>query len=719
MSQDDSNLNSDQPIEKPTEDRFGRARFAKRVADVITRRDDPSSIVISVNAPWGDGKTSVLNMISGYLQEQKIAILTFNPWRFPDEDKLLKTFFLSLADTLGVKIETGFEKTGGFLRKHQKLAGIISAFGFEGDKVAEGLGELLSDASIEVLKERIAENLREKKQRIAILMDDIDRLDVNEIHAVFRLIKLSASFPFTDYVLSFDSERVAQALNNRYGGNQDAGKNFLEKIVQVSLPLPPASSTALMKLTIDGINSALRLADINLSEEEAQRFSEFFGKSFRSRIQTPRLSKRFANALTFALPLMKGEANPLDLIFIEAIKIFYPQLYATLRDNGDSVLKYITGDELLAGRSKEVTKELTELFTKALSDVPNSERAGIGSLLLNLLPALQELGIFVRPSIRPERDRIREKRISTREYFWRYFSYGIQPHDVSDNEISDFVNDIVSKGDDFVADYINGIFEEGGGRIDAAINKLRLVEDELDQQTSEKLALGIASLSNRFPSVSPDNRVLSDGVRYQIARLIIHLTKSLGGQAQLTLLSRVVTDTPSLSFAYDVADTLRAFGEKIESTDDSWVIVWKGLEREVNRIVCERIAKQSEHSRLEDLDFLPAQDLYLFWFFHDSITLSNYVKELTANGPEAIVSMISGLIGVNLAPKSKVESYFHRTLPWFGILASLVDPQRVHTSLGLLYPELDTKSSSTDTGERIAIEFTKSFKASLLANAEN
>jgi predicted KAP-like P-loop ATPase len=78
-------------------------------------------------------------------------------------------------------------------------------------------------------------------------MDDIDRLDKEEIQAIFRLVKLTADFPNTVYILSCDIERVAEALAERYG-SKDAGKSFLEKIIQLSLPLPSLTPSKLIKL---------------------------------------------------------------------------------------------------------------------------------------------------------------------------------------------------------------------------------------------------------------------------------------------------------------------------------------------------------------------------------------------------------------------------------------------------------------------------------------
>jgi predicted KAP-like P-loop ATPase len=87
-------IDSDQPIRSSSEDQFGRKRFAERIADLLISRPESSSIAIGITAPWGEGKSSVLNMIEERLTEKKIKILKFNPWRFSDEDSLLRNFYI-------------------------------------------------------------------------------------------------------------------------------------------------------------------------------------------------------------------------------------------------------------------------------------------------------------------------------------------------------------------------------------------------------------------------------------------------------------------------------------------------------------------------------------------------------------------------------------------------------------------------------------------------
>lgn len=208
-------IDSDQPIKTSRDDKFGRDQFARRIAEVIFNRTDSSSLIIGITAPWGEGKSSVLNMLKEHLETSGISVLEFNPWRFPDEEKLLRTFYLSLADKLDVTLETDSEKAGGFLRRNAKLLALAKIVGISADEAVGGLASLFPEAEVEELNARIEAKLKEEDARIVVLVDDVDRLDVDEIQAVFRLIKLSANFPNIAYVVSFDGTRVAEALGSK------------------------------------------------------------------------------------------------------------------------------------------------------------------------------------------------------------------------------------------------------------------------------------------------------------------------------------------------------------------------------------------------------------------------------------------------------------------------------------------------------------------------
>lgn len=193
---------SDDPIASKAQDRFGRATFAARIAQTIAKREDPSSVVIGLYGPWGDGKTSVLKMMeeSLGLHQNSIAI-RFNPWHFPSEDALLRGFFATLAKGLG-KEPALRKRAAALLGKYGGLLSVVSVAvpGVEINpgEAAKNLGEALSKDGLDELKDEIDELLLKSGKRLVILIDDIDRLDRAETHAIFKLVKLSASFKYNE-----------------------------------------------------------------------------------------------------------------------------------------------------------------------------------------------------------------------------------------------------------------------------------------------------------------------------------------------------------------------------------------------------------------------------------------------------------------------------------------------------------------------------------------
>ena len=95
---------------------------------------------------------------------------------------------------------------------------------------------------VPALKAQIADELREAKVRILVIIDDIDRLDHDEARQLFTVIKALADFPFVTYLLAFDRKAAVQAIERDSGL---PGARYLEKIIQVPFEIPLIDRSAL------------------------------------------------------------------------------------------------------------------------------------------------------------------------------------------------------------------------------------------------------------------------------------------------------------------------------------------------------------------------------------------------------------------------------------------------------------------------------------------
>lgn len=158
---------ADQPITGKAEDRFNRASFATRIAETIATRVDPSSIVLGIYGPWGDGKTSVLEMMQEALGSYPNAIvIRFNPWHFQSEDLLLRGFFATLADAMGQSLPNMKEKAGALLTKYGSVLSLASltvggVVQVNPGDATKGVGEAMSNVGLDELRKRIEQMLNE------------------------------------------------------------------------------------------------------------------------------------------------------------------------------------------------------------------------------------------------------------------------------------------------------------------------------------------------------------------------------------------------------------------------------------------------------------------------------------------------------------------------------------------------------------------------------
>lgn len=489
-------LSADRPVFSSTEDRFQRYTFSKRIAETIINRKNEDCIVLGIYGAWGEGKTSVINFILSELQQNNdILTIKFNPWRYKDEDDLLKQFFNSLSGVLNKGLKSNKEKLGDFLSRYAKCLNIdIPVIGNIGGAV-EGIGHVMSEVDVDELKKRIGTCLKDNQQKVVVFIDDIDRLEKAEIHAIFRLVKLTADFPNTVYVLSFDERMVAAAIGERFGeGDKIAGENFLQKIVQVPLKLPHAQIESLRDYCIGQIDQALDSNFIKLSETDKLRLAKDFPVALLPAINTPRLAVRLANSIAFALPLLRGEVNIVDLIFIEGIKVLYSESYDAIKQNPDLFVKSFY-DGIADGPDNRKVKELTKLIETLLQPLSRLQAHGLKVLLKELFPNAALTTINAKVEFEGFEDK--NKRLADVNYFNRYFTYTLRPGEISDVSFHHWLQLSENGSEDAVIiSEMKKIIEFSS--VDKFLYKLRLQEDNLSLNAAATLTKSLAKVGDYF-----------------------------------------------------------------------------------------------------------------------------------------------------------------------------------------------------------------------------
>lgn len=693
---------ADQPIRSKAQDRFNRWGFAERIAETLANRKDPSSIVIGIYGPWGDGKSSTLYLMEESLsQHSNVVRLKFNPWHFDSQEQLLRGFFASLADALGKSLPTKGEAIGHLLKEYGAILSIASV-NFTGVQLAlgdaaKGLGNALSTVTLDELRTRLEKHLREQGKRIVVLIDDIDRLDRSEIQAIFRLIKLSASFDYTSYVLAFDDTMVAAALGERYGeGNIAAGRAFLEKIVQVPLNLPPASQISLRKLTFEAVESALQTTGITLSQQQAEAFVRHFIDGLESRLTTPRQAKLYVNTLQFALPVLKGEVHPVDQMLIEGIRIFYPKLYATIRDNPE----YFLNAERGSAADNKFRERATALIDNALDGIGLVDKRTVRRRLLEVLfPRLQNVTYGSEWDKRWDR----EQRICATGYFPRYFSYGVPLGDISDFKINEVIAAAASGREADLAPVLSGI---GTPAMSRFISKTRLREDTMEINAIAPLAIALARSGSLL---SRENQMLiSDWTFLQAAILIKNLVRRIPTREERdSLARRIIAEAEPLAFAFECLKWLRKDNDQAETAR----VVSVELEEELGASLADRIRSKAAEMPLYKSDGADAPRLLWIWNkYGASGEVESYLRKRFELDASEVDDFLATYIGKAWGMESGLSHVADFDRGNFDSVATLVAPEFIIAKLKERYGvELDSpeyhQSDDVPIARRIAHQF--------------
>jgi len=418
----------DKPITSIKEDRFDRTEFAIRLANYCIENTSESHVV-GINAKWGEGKSSVLNMVLDCLPENIVKI-KFNPWLFEDSNHLILAFLREFADSLKKQLNTKGEKLAGFLEKYGDSLQLVGYAGGLPINVFSGAGgklaKLFKKPSLNETRQRVDDFIVKSGHNIVVAIEDIDRLDASEAQAMFKAVKLLADFPRTTYLLAFDADQIAEMLAPAFGSSSsDAGYRFLEKIIQTPLVLPKASNKNLHRFVLDCLEQVF---EDNF--ENDRRFEMLFQDCILPLISNPRKAVRYCNGLRLSASLLKGEANLLDLIVIEATKVALPTYYQLIRDNMNlfTLNDWSENEQRISNDNfQNWVEDKTSLFNNVeLQVIKNINRILFRKSLQSSLSSEPDLydNLMV------------DKRICTPYYFERYFTYSIQKGEISDIHFS-------------------------------------------------------------------------------------------------------------------------------------------------------------------------------------------------------------------------------------------------------------------------------------------
>lgn len=531
---------SDDPITSSDDDKYGRTSTAEWIAELINRNpSEDASIVYGIEGPWGSGKTSVINMIRDRLTEMdnKWKIAPFTPWATEGTDALLSEFYSLLAEHIdGLGNDSRFRKlalkVGRYGSPFLRYAPVV------GPALQDTADRLVSDLegkkSWDTLFNEVAEVIRNRKIKLLIVVDDIDRLQIDELLPLLKIVRLLGRFPGIDFLLAYDRASITSIFQQN-GGSFDSAyaDRFIEKIVQHPLTLPPVLPSKAAKIIQSELNTVLA-KPIQITWNSPIPGASFsltkspLWQIIPSIFSTPRSIHRFLTHFKEEHAKHKrGEINEQDLILTTILRMNFPDTFSLVLRSKDLLCspkpkktkEDRTRENSERGSNKPEQNSEWQQRIDTIRSRPNNEAGTI--ILEHLFPILRESHLR-----EPE-----PGRISHPDYFFRYFAQTIPEDDISDIELGNILENASSGKDSFA---ISTLFSREEIDPDLLMRKLIRLYPRPDSITSPSSAIGPVStnlLAQSLQYLSKQSDISRKDTRLEIqmtfaARILYHLAYS-------------------------------------------------------------------------------------------------------------------------------------------------------------------------------------------------
>jgi KAP family P-loop domain len=495
---------SDNPIRLAQDDGLGRDQLAEAFASHVLGLDSAEGLVVGVLGPWGSGKTSFVNLARAHFSAADIDVLDFNPWMFSGAEQLVDSFFDELATQL--KIRPRLARVGKELEHYGEL------FSWhKGGQATRALGGLLQGrkGGLQARRNKVQQKLAELDHPVVVVLDDIDRLTTSEIRDVFKLVRLTASFPNIIYLLAFDRERVEEALSEQ----RIPGREYLEKIILVAVDLPIIPSAILNEQTLKAIDAAV--ADIeDIGPFDQSVWPDVFMEIIRPLVGTMRDVRRYAIAIRGTARELGGQVALADVLALEAIRVLLPDVFARLRNSVDALTS--TSDSYGSRADPpQLTSPMSELLKAAGED-----EVVVRAMIQRLFPAAQRHLGGSHYGSDWKKAWLRERRVAhediLRFYLERVTGEGLRAFNDAERAFSRMSDQAA------LSSYFETISPD---RREDAVAALETYED---QYAPDQVVPASVVLLNLLPDLPPRTKGMFDlGTRMIVGRVVYRLVRSL------------------------------------------------------------------------------------------------------------------------------------------------------------------------------------------------
>lgn len=304
-------LMKDDPISHADEDLLGYKAIVDSLLSDLENVDlKNGSFSVGITGEWGMGKSSLFCIFKERLKEDKKGLVfSFNPRSSATIQEIQQDFFDGFANTLA-PYHSGVHRV---MKHYQEALQIVD------DSWISKLFSLFTNWTVSSGKDRINEIIKETRQRVYVLVDDLDRLTASEILEVMKLIDRNGGFVNTIFITAYDKVYVNDVLRHylKMGKKSD----FTDKYFSYELALPVQNPENLKKLAKKQIETSMVSdEDDVISQKELIKQWDEISTEITGDLHTLRHVKRFMNILLTRYSKVKNDVNFKDFAYLTLLR---------------------------------------------------------------------------------------------------------------------------------------------------------------------------------------------------------------------------------------------------------------------------------------------------------------------------------------------------------------------------------------------------------------
>lgn len=306
--------------------------YAKEIVDRLLKTDiTVQSFALGVTGEWGVGKTRFLDELEENIKEHA-NIVKFNPWMCSSPEQVTNDFFASLRHQLSPI----YSRLSNPIKEYSRYIGSLAI----SSHPWASLDFLLStkQESLFEKKKTLSQKFSKLPNPVVVIIDDIDRLERDEVFEVLRLIRNTADLSNVIYIVAYDKEYVTCVLEEK---NIKDSSAYLEKIFSIEVHLPKVEEHLIWEVLYDEIDAQNSL-DKDFTKKLFSHFDSDDKELILRILDNYRRTKRFARLymlyIAYLGEMTKGELKALDIFWLELLQVYDKKSYDVLAYDANVLL---------------------------------------------------------------------------------------------------------------------------------------------------------------------------------------------------------------------------------------------------------------------------------------------------------------------------------------------------------------------------------------------